>query len=188
MPAEFGDQLLRRRIPLFQHPLRSNRRLCPDPQLAVCCFCGTTTTTSSSEYGAWRAVVRNDVQHGRASGAVVQLHPLLCAAAGAVQAVKLYQRHKKKGCLGETTAAASAFHRITMRFIALQCTLLIHFAGASSESSSPQGTPASGSQHQSSQQTGDGLLVHCSKCWQIVAHVYRHLSAAVAVHGAALLR
>jgi hypothetical protein len=73
--------------------------MCPDPQLAVCCFCGTTTTTTYSlKDGSWRAVVsthrraaaaviqlrqqimanaRNDVQHGRAaSGAVVQLHPL----------------------------------------------------------------------------------------------------------------
>ncbi len=98
-------------MPKFQHPLRYKRDLCPDPQLAACCFCGTTTTTFSRKDGAWRAVVRNDVQHGRAAnGAVVQLHPLFCAASEAVQVVKLHQCHKAS-CPGETQAtAASSVH------------------------------------------------------------------------------
>ncbi len=89
-------------MPKFHHPLRHWRDLCPEPQLAVCCFCGSDRSTYSRKDGAWRAVVRNDVQHGTAaSGAVVQLHPLFCAAAAAVQAVKLYQCHKAS-CPGET--------------------------------------------------------------------------------------
>ncbi len=54
---------MRRRMKVYFHPLRSNRTLCPDPQLAVCCFCGTEKTRYHRKKDAWRAVVRKDVQH-----------------------------------------------------------------------------------------------------------------------------
>jgi hypothetical protein len=67
--------------------------MCPDPQLAVCCFCGTKKSTYHRKKPE---VSREDMQHGTAaSGAVVQLHPLLWTETA--QAVELRQCHKKKG-------------------------------------------------------------------------------------------
>ncbi len=70
--------------------------LCPDPQLAVCCFCGTKKSSYSRKDGAWPEVSRTDMQRGRtASGVDVQLHPLFRIEAA--QAVEVRQCQKKKG-------------------------------------------------------------------------------------------